>query len=143
MILVELRSNALLNVNLNTLLINLINSGMARTNANLIFQCHVDELILPVQVKLAFYRIAQEAMSNAIKHGKPANINCILRENNQGLEMIVEDDGIGFSLDKVSDDHFGLQIMHERADQAGMELAVATQPGGGTSVTVCWKKGQL
>jgi PAS domain S-box-containing protein len=140
LILVELRTNALLNVNLTTLLTNLIDSGMARTNANLIFQCHVDDPILPVKVKLAFYRIAQEAISNAIKHGKPANINCILRENQQALEMVVKDDGTGFSIDKVSDDHFGLQIMRERADLSGVKLDIAAQPGQGTSVTVSWRK---
>jgi signal transduction histidine kinase len=140
LVLVELRNNALLNVSLNTLLVNLIDSSMARTNANLIFQCHVDDLVLPAQVKLAFYRIAQEAISNAIKHGKPANINCILREKEQTLEMIIADDGTGFSIDQVSDDHFGLQIMRERADQAGVDLNVSSQPGSGTSVTVSWKE---
>lgn len=140
LILVELRNNALLNVNLNTLLTNLIDSGMARTDANLIFQCHVDDPVLPPQVKLAFYRIAQEAISNAIKHGKPDNINCFLQENGQTLEMIIQDDGMGFSIDTVSDDHFGLQIMRERADQAGVDLSVISQPESGTSVTVCWKE---
>ncbi len=140
LVLVELRNNALANVNLNNLLANLIDSGTARTNANLVFQCHVDDLELPPEIKIAFYRIAQEAMSNAIKHGKPANIQCILRENNQDLEMIVQDDGKGFMLDKAQDDHFGLQIMRERADLAGVELAIISQPGIGTSVTVYWKR---
>jgi signal transduction histidine kinase len=140
LVLVELRNNALLNVNLNTLLGNLIDSGMARTSANLIFQCHVDDLVLPAQIKLAFYRIAQEAISNAIKHGKPQNIHCILRQNEQTLEMIIKDDGTGFSVDKVSDDHFGMQIMRERADQAEVGLTITTQPGNGTSVTVWWQE---
>jgi PAS domain S-box-containing protein len=142
LLLFELRNNALLNVNLNTLLTNLIDSGMARTNANLVFQCFVDDLVLPAQVKLAFYRIAQEAISNAIKHGKPANIHCVLRDDARMLEMIIQDDGMGFSIETASDDHFGLQIMHERAEQAGVELSIAAQPGGGTSVTVRWKKAQ-
>lgn len=140
LILVELRNNALLNVSLDTLLANLIDSGMARTNANLIFQCYVEGLLLPTNVKLAFYRIAQEAVSNATKYGKPNNINCVLRENGQTLEMIVQDDGSGFLIDKVSDDHFGLQIMRERAEQAGVDLSIDSQPGNGTSVIVCWKK---
>jgi PAS domain S-box-containing protein len=143
LILVELRKNALLNVNLNTLLANLVDSGMARTNANLVFQCHVDDLVLPAQVKLAFYRIAQEAVNNAIKHGDPANIHCILHENEQVLRMIIRDDGIGFSIDKVSDEHFGLQIMRERAELAGVELTIASQPGSGTSVSVEWKEEKI
>jgi PAS domain S-box-containing protein len=142
LILVELRNNALLNVNLTTLLTNLIDSGRARTNADLIFQCQVGDLLLPYQVKLAYYRIAQEAMSNAIKHGKPKNINCNLSENNQILEMTIHDDGIGFSVDKTLDDHFGLKIMRERADLAGVELIISTQPGSGTSVKVCWEQGK-
>jgi PAS domain S-box-containing protein len=140
LILVELRKNAILNVNLNTLLANLIDSGMARTNANLVFQCHVDDLILPAQIKLAFYRIAQEAVNNAIKHGNPTNIHCILDKNGQTLEMIIQDDGTGFSIDKVSDEHFGLQIMRERAEQAGVDLTIVSQPGNGTSVTVEWRE---
>jgi PAS domain S-box-containing protein len=140
LILVELRNNALLQVPLNTLLANLIDSGTARTNANLIFQCYAENLDLPAQIKLTFYRIAQEAINNAIRHGKPNNIYCILRQVEQMLEMTIQDDGTGFSMDEVSDDHFGLQIMRERADQAEMELVIATQPDGGTSVTVRWKR---
>lgn len=143
LILVELRNNALLHVSLNVLLANLIDSCMARTNANLIFQCYIEDLVLPAQIKLAFYRIAQEAISNSIKHGKPDNIHCILRQNEETLEMIIQDDGTGFSIDRVSDDHFGLQIMRERADRAGVELAIANQAGEGTSVTVAWKKVQV
>jgi PAS domain S-box-containing protein len=140
LILVELRNNALLQARLNVLLTNLIDSGMARTDAKLSFECHTEELDLPAEVKLAFYRIAQEAISNAIKHGKPSQIQCTLRENEGRLEMNIQDDGTGFSLDRVSDDHFGLQIMRERVDQAGMELTIDTQPGQGTSITVGWKK---
>ena len=136
----ELRKNALLNVGLKTLLTNLIDSGMSRTNAVIDLQYQVEHLVLPPLAKLAFYRIAQEAISNAIKHGKPANINCILREKEQTLEMIIQDDGTGFPIDQVSDDHFGLQIMRERADQAGVDLNVSSQPGSGTSVTVSWKE---
>ena len=140
LILVELRHNALNSVNLNVLLTNLIEAGMARTNASLIFECETDELTLSAPIKLAFYRIAQEAINNAIKHGKPNNIHCILRGNEREAEMIVRDDGIGFVPEKVSDDHFGLQIMHERAEQARAALNVVTQPGKGVSVTVTWKK---
>jgi signal transduction histidine kinase len=118
----------------------LLDYGMARTNANLIFQCHVGDLVLPAQVKLAFYRIAQEAVNNAIKHGKPANIQCTLCDNEQTVEMLIQDDGMGFLMDKVSDDHFGLQIMRERAEQAGLKLVVTSQPGTGTFVNVDWKK---
>jgi PAS domain S-box-containing protein len=142
LILVELRNNALLHVSLNVLLANLIDSCMARTNANLIFQCYTEDPVLPARIKLAFYRIAQEATSNAIKHGKPGNIHCILNQDEQTLEMIIQDDGIGFSMDQVSDDHFGLQIMRERADQAGLELVITAQPDKGTSVAVNWKKTQ-
>jgi PAS domain S-box-containing protein len=140
LVLVELRNNALLNSNLGSLLTNLIDSSLARTNANLAFQCDASNLTLPAEVKLAFYRIAQEAINNAIKHAKPANITCVLRENGQMLELVVKDDGSGFLIDKVSDDHFGLQIMHERADQAGVKLGVESQPGCGTSITVCWER---
>jgi len=140
LILAELRTNALLNISLNILLTNLIDSSMARTDANLVFQCHVDEISLPAQIKIAFYRISQEAISNAIKHGKPGNIYCILRKCDGILEMVVKDDGTGFSVEKVSEDHFGLQIMRERAEQSGVELTVDTQPGSGTSITVYWRE---
>ena len=137
----ELRTHALLNVNLNTLLTNLIDSALARTNASIDLQYHLEQLVLPPNTKLAFYRIAQEAITNAIKHGRPGNIHCSVRENGGSVEMVIADDGLGFSLDNISDDHFGLQIMRERADQAGITLAVDSTPGMGTSVTVCWKEG--
>lgn len=141
LILVELRNNALLNVSLENLLSNLLDSGMAHTNANLVFHCLVKNPALPHPVKLAFYRIAQEAINNAIKHGKPNNIECTLRESKQALEMIIKDDGRGFLMSNVNlDEHFGLQIMRERAGQAGVKLEIESQPGKGTSIWVHWKK---
>ena len=59
------------------------------------------------------------------------------------LPDVANPERVGFFVDEVSDDHFGLQIMRERADQAGVELAIASQPDSGTSVTVCWGREQL
>jgi len=96
---------------------------------------------LAPEVELAAYRIAQEALNNALQHAHAQNIVVRVRCDPEGLTLSVVDDGVGFTLPQRPDlltraGHFGLVGMQERAAQLGGILRVHTAPGEGTRVTV-------
>ncbi len=83
--------------------------------------------------------LAQEAVTNALKHGAPSHISLRLKSQDQHIELEVRDDGRGF--DPVTaagqlEGHFGLQGMRERAKRLGGILDVSSSPGKGTSVNI-------
>jgi signal transduction histidine kinase len=93
------------------------------------------------EVELAAYRIAQEALNNALQHAEAAVINVRVTSDEQGLLLSVTDDGIGFTLPLRPDTltkagHFGLVGMQERASRAGGTLQILTEKGEGTRIVV-------
>ena len=100
-----------------------------------------EERRLSHEVELAFYRIAQEALSNVVRHSQAtqAELLIVFREKETRLE--VQDNGIGFEMPKSPTDfapngHFGLLGMRERADLMGARLEVESAPGKGTKLKV-------
>ena len=88
---------------------------------------------------LTFFRIAQESIRNAIKHGDPKSINVILEFADHRLQLSVHDDGIGFEISDgrtESQSGLGLISMEERARLIGADLSIHSTPGEGTMVTV-------
>ena len=82
------------------------------------------------------FRIAQEAVNNAMRHGKPKHITILLRPA-PGDQCLMEilDDGIGFGAKKPRNgDGIGIRVMRYRANLIGGEFSIAPRPGGGTSV---------
>jgi signal transduction histidine kinase/ligand-binding sensor domain-containing protein len=82
-------------------------------------------------------RIVQEALANAMKHGRPTAIDLALRSRNGETILTVKDDGGGFDPDgafSTGRGHFGLLGMRERARRMGGEVSVTSAPGQGTSV---------
>ena len=80
------------------------------------------------------YRIAQEAVNNAIKHGQASRIDISLTGVDEGISLKVLDDGIGISLQRPPGPGMGLQIMDYRASLIGATVQVAPGPDGGTLV---------
>lgn len=85
------------------------------------------------QVPLQLFRIAQEALNNAVKHAKAKKIVMRLRRVDNGLELSVADDGVGIP-EAVGDAGMGLKVMHYRAARIGAALEIRRREGGGTSV---------
>ena len=91
--------------------------------------------IVPVENNLL--RIGQEALTNAVKHGKPSRIAVQLRYDHPFFSMRVSDDGRGFDTACTPPaGHFGLAGMRERAAEIGARLEVASRVNGGTRVEV-------
>jgi signal transduction histidine kinase len=92
---------------------------------------------LPHQVQQHLLRIAQEAISNAIRHANPTFLNVLLQSNSTELVLEIDDNGTGIDAARLGcSEGFGLGNMRERAKQLGAELDIRTASGGGTSVIV-------
>ena len=90
---------------------------------------------LPSQVETAFYRIAQESLTNVIKHAHASRVDVVLEAREDAVVLIVEDDGIGFDVtDDTKHSGIGLAGMRERAALIGATLQVESSPSGGTTV---------
>ncbi len=107
-----------------------------RTNAPGRLECHLDcPVMVPVansQVAGHLFRIAQEAVNNALKHSRAKRIILSLARGADGLELSVADNGRGFTPAKGRG--MGLQVMQHRASVIGAELTVETKPGQGTTI---------
>ena len=87
------------------------------------------------EVETALYRITQEALTNARKHGAAGRVVIDIREYDHYLQLAVRDDGVGFD-PQTKADGFGLDIMRERAELLGGTLEIDSAPGRGTQITV-------
>ena len=93
---------------------------------------------LPPEVQLNLYRIAQEAISNIVRHAQAECAAIELHLGPEGGALIISDDGAGFSTDAVAPHHFGLTLMRERAESVGASFEVASAPGAGTRISLRW-----
>lgn len=84
----------------------------------------------------ALYRVAQEALTNAVRHAKASRVSILLTEGPKGVSLVVEDDGEGFDPARAGRGHLGLVHMRERVEVLGGQLELETAPGRGTSVYV-------
>ena len=136
-LLVELRPNALVEVPLPTLLRQLSEAltGRARIDIQFSFE---GERALPPDVQVAFYRIAQEALNNVVKHSKASQAAVMLRLGEQ-VRLSITDNGTGFDPSTITADHLGLKIMCERSDAIGAKFNLYSEPGEGAQVTVTWQ----
>ncbi len=95
---------------------------------------------IPSEIEVVLYRIAQEGLTNIIRHAKAGRIKFLLSAENKGVKMTMEDDGIGFDPGKISissgQRHLGLISMRERAEIIGGTLDVYTAISKGTTVEV-------
>ena len=93
---------------------------------------------LPLATETALFRIAQEALANAVKHARARHIQLLLTATPDQVALTIEDDGVGFDAGHAPLAHasWGLAIMHERAEAVGAALRIDTAPGRGTRVVV-------
>jgi signal transduction histidine kinase len=97
--------------------------------------------LLPDPIRLALFRIYQQALANIVKHAQASQIHVQLIKNEQQVQLAVRDNGQGFALPKewlelVHQGHLGLVGMRERAEAVGGRLEVHSQPGLGTKIQV-------
>jgi len=100
-----------------------------------------DETIVIQDRNLAIhlFRLAQEAISNSVKHGKAKHVVVSVQKADGEATLTIRDDGTGFPLEIACTRGLGLRIMSYRAQKIGGNLAIEPGPNGGTTVTCQFK----
>jgi signal transduction histidine kinase len=96
-----------------------------------------------MDVRTIAYRIAQEAISNAVDFADASHLDVTLEDEDAGVLVRVADDGCGFSVDELSNaNRLGFTSMRERAELAGGWFRLHSKPGAGTTVEF-WLPGRI
>jgi signal transduction histidine kinase len=138
-LLLELRPEALTDAQMGDLLGQLGRALAGRTGVPVSVTVE-SEITLSAPVQVALYRITQEALNNIARHAEATRVEVHYRSQPGRVRLAIRDDGRGFEVDNVKQDHFGLLNMRERAAAIGARLEVVSQPGTGTRITVEWQE---
>jgi PAS domain S-box-containing protein len=139
-LLLELRPQELIDIALDELLEQLIAAMECRKKMDVTVR--LDPVVLDAATRVAFYRIAQEALTNITRHSAASVVSMTLGPvpgvppSLSVVQLRIVDNGRGFDPDNVPPGHLGLSIMHERAAAVGGELVVRSAPGHGTELTL-------
>jgi two-component system CheB/CheR fusion protein len=114
----------------------LAETTQARNNVSCQFSCEEQVLIHDPVAGNNLYRIAQEAVNNALKHGHCRNISIGLGAVDEEVILTVKDDGVGFPAGLASSVGMGLHIMNYRARMIRASLDIRPGAGGGT-IVIC------
>jgi signal transduction histidine kinase len=101
---------------------------------------------LPVAIEVTLYRIAQEAITNMVRHAAATHGSVVLLRREQDVTLLVEDDGRGFDVGSVVGEKqrsLGLLGMQERMALIGGSMAIESEPGKGTSIRIRIDLGEL
>ena len=101
------------------------------------------EYEMPPEVKVAYYRIAQESLNNIVKYARATQVEIQLRLECCNVHMEIKDDGIGFDPSSIRPTSLGMHIMRERADAIRAHLKISSTPGEGTLVCLDWNEDVL
>jgi signal transduction histidine kinase len=94
---------------------------------------------LPDPVRIAFYRVAQEALANVVKHSQAQHATVVLASLPEQLELTITDDGKGFDAKRTSAG-LGMGTMRERAAGIKAIYTLTSTEGQGTQVTLVWRR---
>jgi PAS domain S-box-containing protein len=103
------------------------------------FECPKPILVPNATTAAHLYRIAQEAINNSVKHGKAQNVLVQLLAASPVTQLIVNDDGTGFSASQATPQGMGLQIMQYRANIIGATLEIQSAINNGARVVCTFK----
>ncbi|MHB1318119.1 MAG: sensor histidine kinase [Anaerolineae bacterium] len=137
MLLLELRPQALEAADLSDLLSQLRAAVSARARVPVALEV-TGEGGLPVEVRLALYRVAQEALNNAVRHAGASALVMTLELGDGRARLTVADDGQGFDPEQAPADRLGLSSMRERMAAVGGGLEIGSTPGAGTTIVAAW-----
>lgn len=114
----------------------LVNEARRQTGPTIDFRKYVEFDRLAPTLESAIYRIVQESLSNACRHSKSKKVRVSLLQRNDRVRVEIQDWGIGFDVEAVQEDCFGLEGIRQRARLLGGKCSVRSRPDQGTRVTV-------
>ena len=90
---------------------------------------------LPAEVEIALFRIAQEAVTNSVRHAHAERVSVLVEQRDRRIIMVIEDDGVGLESEEVARvGRLGLVGMRERTEMLGGNLLIESAPGAGTTI---------
>lgn len=104
-----------------------------------VVESHGEVFSLSRDVMGSLLMLMQEAVGNAFKHGQATHVRLILNYDATGLEMRIEDDGLGFdpaTAPSTKEGHFGLEGMRQRIQWLGGTVEITSSPGNGALVCI-------
>ncbi|NOZ50367.1 MAG: GAF domain-containing sensor histidine kinase [Chloroflexi bacterium] len=140
-LLLELRPQTFVEIELGTLLKQLQTAFSSRLQIPITLKLQHTPVV-PPEVKVHIYRIAQEALNNTAKHARATSIQLSLSASTlpsgAGFALQIQDDGIGFDPRQTPPQCLGISIMKERAQAIHAQLDIDSTPGQGTRVRCQW-----
>jgi signal transduction histidine kinase len=133
--LMELRPVALETASLAVALTEMCRAYETQLGVSVVARIEVPDLSPPVEH--ATLRVVQEALGNAVRHGRPQTIDVTVATEADRVTITIRDDGVGFDPGQVAERHgMGLQMMRERVEELGGVIHVESTPSKGTRVRV-------
>jgi two-component system, NarL family, sensor kinase len=112
-------------------------------NLQVRFDCHIKDDEVPDNLRADIFRIAQESINNALRHGSASTIQVSLCRLETGVLLTIQDDGIGFDTLPVATDSaapgLGLIGMQQRVESAGGSFVIQSSGTGGTLISALWR----
>jgi nitrate/nitrite-specific signal transduction histidine kinase len=136
-LLLEMRPESLERADLKTLITQLADAFIGRVRIPVDLQINGTG-DLGQEIKVVFYRVAQEALNNIAKHSGARQVSLHLTCQPGHLHLCIQDDGLGFDTTSILPGHMGVAIMRERAGSIGAVLVIESQAGQGTTVKLDW-----
>jgi signal transduction histidine kinase len=137
-LLLEMRPESIDRAEIKSLLTQLAEAFIGRVRIPLDLKIN-GECELSHEVKIVFYRVAQEALNNIAKHSGARQVELTLDCQPGQMRLLIKDDGLGFEPGELPPGHMGVAIMRERANSIGASLSIESQLGQGTSVALDWR----
>ncbi len=136
--LLEMRPESLERADIKSLLTQLTDAfiGRVRVPVSLVIE---GDCKLTQEVKIVFYRVAQEALNNIAKHSGARQVDVHLKCTPGQLTLLTKDDGLGFDPESITPEHLGIAIMRERASSIGAILKIDSHVGQGTTIKLDWR----
>ncbi|HWB07572.1 MAG TPA: sensor histidine kinase [Verrucomicrobiales bacterium] len=110
-------------------------NGVSQAGVRCVFDCPAPVRVKDAEVAGQLYRIAQEAVNNALKHASPAEIRIGLGSSEGSVVLEVDDDGGGIPAEPTGSKGIGLRVMRYRARTIGARLETGSPPAGGTRIS--------
>jgi signal transduction histidine kinase len=108
-----------------------------RANIEIDFKTIGKPVPLPIDVNRAIFYVFEEALSNTEKYARASKVKVLAEWGEDNFELTISDNGVGFNLEKVdADQHFGLEILHERMDKISGQVTLSSSEDNGTTVFV-------
>jgi nitrate/nitrite-specific signal transduction histidine kinase len=137
-LLLEMRPESLERADIKSLLTQLADAFIGRVRVPVSVDIKGD-CELTHEVKIVFYRAAQEALNNIAKHAGARQVDLHLECQPGQLSLLIKDDGLGFEPGSITPEHLGIAIMRERANSIGADLKIESQVGQGTTIELDWR----